>query len=260
MMHTSRDYVEWELERQKEKEHLYEKRLQLLPEGRLKLAASKGSLYYLCIKDGKQIYLGDDNDARVKALKEKKFLETALRNIKENRLLMENYLRQYRPVNPEDVMKTLPKTYQTGETFGLAECVSGSRWESEPYEKSDAYPERLSHRTLKGDMVRSKSEAVIANMLYEQRIPYHYEELLKLGEDLIAPDFKIAVRSESRFKFLEHCGMLGDEKYLQTFVWKLRKYLAHGYLPWRDVFFTFDDFHGGIDTIAIREMLNHFFL
>ena len=138
--------------------------------------------------------------------------------------------------------------------------MDAEQWETAPYDRSDKHPEHLCHKTIKGDMVRSKSEAIIANMLYNMKIPYHYEEKLLLGRELVVPDFKIAVRSESRFKLLEHCGMMGKPGYRNDFRWKLEHYLMEGYLPWRDVFFTFDDKNGNIDTAAISDMIEHYFL
>lgn len=40
--------------------------------------------------------------------------------------------------------------------------------------------------------MRSKSEVIIANMLFEADIPYEYEKELSLGEDgIFIPDFTI---------------------------------------------------------------------
>lgn len=259
-MGSSRDYVQRELEKQDALRRGYERELARLPEGKLKMVASKGKQYYCRIGNGARIYIGDSEKGEVRALKKRRFLETALKNIRANQILMKNYLDQYCSVNPADIMKSLPKTYQSEETFGLADFMDAEKWEAAPYDRSDKRPEHLSHKTIKGDMVRSKSEAIIANILYNMKIPYHYEEKLWLGRELVVPDFKIAVRSESRFKLLEHCGMMGKSGYRNDFRWKLEHYLMEGYLPWRDVFFTFDDKNGNIDTAAISDMIEHYFL
>lgn len=54
--------------------------------------------------------------------------------------------------------------------------------------------------------------------------------------------------------------MMSEPKYRQDFKWKLEHYLLEGYMPWRDVFFTFDDVDGAIDTAAISDMIEHYFL
>lgn len=73
--------------------------------------------------------------------------------------------------------------------------------------KKAYYEQALIHRTLKGDLVRSKSEVIIANMLYEAGIEYEYEKELDLGEDGIRiPDFTID----------------DAESFLTCFYWALR--------------------------------------
>lgn len=258
-MHSG-DYVKTELEKHQKLKQSYQKELAGLPQGKLAVHRAKGKSYYNRILGKESLYLGSEANEDVQALKKRRFLESSIETIENNQALMRKYLQQYRSVNPADVMERLPKTYQTEETFDLADFMDAEKWAAAPYEKSEKRPERLSHRTIKGDLVRSKSEAIIANILYNMKIPYHYEENLWLGRERIAPDFKIAVRSESRFKLLEHCGMMSEPKYRQDFKWKLEHYLLEGYMPWRDVFFTFDDVDGAIDTAAISDMIEHYFL
>src|SRR5262249_14556225 len=53
--------------------------------------------------------------------------------------------------------------------------------------------ERLIHRTERGDIVRSKSELVIADKLHSRGIDYAYEQPLTLGDGRVRyPDFTIA--------------------------------------------------------------------
>ena len=60
--------------------------------------------------------------------------------------------------------------------------------------KKKYYEQALIHRTLKGELVRSKSEVIIANMLFEAGIDYEYEKELDLGA------FCGAQRPQMRFR------------------------------------------------------------
>ena len=74
------------------------------------------------------------------------------------------------------------------------------------------YQEGLIHEALSGDMVRSKSELVIANLLHERDIPFGYEALLRASDGtMYLPDFTITWQGETWF--WEHWGMMSSEKY-----------------------------------------------
>ena len=51
--------------------------------------------------------------------------------------------------------------------------------------------EGLIHRTARGELVRSKSEVIIANLLHANRIDYRYEEPLEIDGLTKLPDFTI---------------------------------------------------------------------
>lgn len=73
------------------------------------------------------------------------------------------------------------------------------------------HAENLIHKTEKGHMVRSKSELVIANLLYREGITYDYEQLLD-GEKVLGrlhPDFSFADAAGDRVIW-EHLGMMDD--------------------------------------------------
>ncbi len=256
---NSREYVKWELAKQVSLRERCEQQLAALPEGKLRLVTAKGKRYYRRLEDGEYVYVGNGDKPGVQELQKRRFWETMLDHAKSNQRLMENYLKRYRTTEPAEVMASLPKVYQSGILPVFPNSFDFEKWAEGDYDKSEFCPDKLQHKTLKGDLVRSKSEAIIANLLYDRKIPYHYEENLNLEAERIAPDFKIAVRTENRFKLLEHCGMMCDPIYREKFKRRLEQYILNGYIPWRDVFFTFDDVDGNIDTQAIRQMIENYF-
>lgn len=54
-----------------------------------------------------------------------------------------------------------------------------------------SYEDKLIHRTVRGELVRSKSEVAIANALYYHHIDYEYEPELKLEDKIKRPGFKV---------------------------------------------------------------------
>lgn len=81
----------------------------------------------------------------------------------------------------------------------------------------------LIYSTERGDKVRSKSEVIIANLLFNHGINYEYERPLKIGSIVIRPDFTI-MTSDNKTYYWEHLGMLNLEKHDDDWINKLKLY------------------------------------
>ena len=125
--------------------------------------------------------------------------------------------------------------------------------------KKKYYERALIHRTLKGDLVRSKSEVIIANMLYEAGIEYEYEKELNLGEDGVRiPDFTIEDAESGLCFYWEHCGMLGDAAYNKHWQEKQALYKKHGIIEGENLIVSKDSLNGGIDSAAIKHLIDQY--
>jgi len=93
------------------------------------------------------------------------------------------------------------------------------------------YEDRLIHRTLREELVRSKSEVIIVNMLHDRQIDYVYEKELHLGGESRYPDFTIEDDDSGLVYYWEHCGMLHDPEYKARWELKLGWYKKHGIVP-----------------------------
>ena len=125
--------------------------------------------------------------------------------------------------------------------------------------KKKYYEQALIHRTLKGELVRSKSEVIIANMLFEAGIDYEYEKELDLGEDGIRiPDFTIDDAESGICFYWEHCGMLGDAGYNKHWKQKKEVYAKHGIVEGDNLIVSEDSLSGGIDSAAIKALIDKY--
>ena len=80
------------------------------------------------------------------------------------------------------------------------------------------------YQTLSGELVRSKSEVIIANILYQSHVPYEYEAPLFAPDgSWRLPDFTI--HWQGRAYYWEHLGMLDVEEYEQD--WKIKERWYH---------------------------------
>lgn len=127
--------------------------------------------------------------------------------------------------------------------------------------KQKYYEQALIHRTLKGELVRSKSEVIIANMLYEAGIEYEYEKELDLGEDGIRiPDFTIEDAESGLCFYWEHCGMLGDAAYNKHWQKKQELYKKHDIIEGENLIVSTDSFNGGIDSAEIKRLIDTYLM
>jgi len=90
------------------------------------------------------------------------------------------------------------------------------------------YEEGKIHKALTGDMVRSKSEVIIANLLHDRDIPFSYEVALRASDGTMKlPDFTIQWAGE--IWYWEHEGMLHDPAYKLKQEAKHKWYEKHGF-------------------------------
>lgn len=81
------------------------------------------------------------------------------------------------------------------------------------------------YETLSGEMVRSKSEVIIANILTERQIPFNYEIPLAYEGGTICPDFTIEWNGKTFY--WEHLGMMDIENYYEE--WSRKKAIYDSY-------------------------------
>lgn len=133
---------------------------------------------------------------------------------------------------------------------------------SDPIDAGDRVVDRgLVHRTDRGELVRSKNELLIANLLHELDVTYLYEEPFT-GADgrTVKPDFTITTDLGETLLW-EHLGMLTDPRYVAKWAWKRRWYADNGVRPFdegggeRGALLVTDDTRG-VDFPAWRELAN----
>lgn len=124
------------------------------------------------------------------------------------------------------------------------------------------FEEHLIHRTARGEMVRSKSEVIIANALAGKGADYTYERPLRIDGITKYPDFTIEDMESGNTFYWEHCGMLHVPSYRRRWEEKLIWYKKHGILPHDDgggengaLVITRDESNGSIDSAKIEKLI-----
>jgi hypothetical protein len=125
------------------------------------------------------------------------------------------------------------------------------------------FEEYLIHRTTRGEMVRSKSEVIIANALAARGVDYAYERPLTIDGVSKYPDFTIEDMESGQTIYWEHCGMLHVPSYRRRWEEKLAWYRVNGILTKEEgngksgtLIVTRDEANGSIDSAKIAKLIS----
>ena len=124
------------------------------------------------------------------------------------------------------------------------------------------FEDHLIHRTARGEMVRSKSEVIIADHLANNDVEYGYEQPLTINGITKYPDFTIEDMESGLTFYWEHCGMLHVPSYRDRWKQKRGWYRAHNILPLDEgggengtLIITRDEADGSIDSARISTLI-----
>jgi len=142
----------------------------------------------------------------------------------------------------------------------LSNYIEDDEWANEKFEQSAYRAEEKIKMTSRGLYVRSKSEVLIAEKLYEHKIPFRYEEVINVGKIQLVPDFTIK-RSDGKIFYWEHMGMTNSESYIERQYKKLSIYKSADIVPWDNLIITFDGKDGFVDVRKLEsEIVNNLVL
>jgi len=115
------------------------------------------------------------------------------------------------------------------------------------------FAEHLIHRTEKGHLVRSKSELVIANMLFQLGVVYDYERICDgtAAAGRLRPDFSFAT-ADGDLIIWEHLGMLSRPDYRRGWEWKRTWYEKNGFVEGKTLFTSIEEDGKGLDSAELK--------
>lgn len=132
-------------------------------------------------------------------------------------------------------------------------------WLQEEYQHNTDHPENLKVPTIGGFMVRSKSEALIADLLIDYKLPFRYECAVIFGGHVRYPDFMILNPVNGQIVIWEHFGMMGSLTYQSEYAGKIGNYVANGYIPYQNLITTFETKEQPFDVAAAERVVKIMF-
>ncbi len=99
---------------------------------------------------------------------------------------------------------------------------------------------------------------MIADALFENKIPYRYECLMLLDAFSCFPDFTILHPRTKETLIWEHFGLMDEESYAQNFSQKMCCYARNGWIPNQNLITTYETRERPLDARQILAAIeNH---
>ena len=239
--------------------------LRTVPEGSLRVCShGKRTQYYHRNdpKDFSGVYIRSNEIELARELAQKDYDQRVLRAIEKEVDAIDTYFNNYPQVNVENVYESLHKERQKLiKPVGKSDQQYLQEWECVEYEGKEFDENMPEFYTAKGERVRSKSEVIIADMLYREGIPYRYEYPLYLrGTGRIYPDFTILNLRLRKEILWEHLGMMDDFAYAEKTVRKISGYEQNGMFPGEDLILTYETRKTPLNSRTIMLMIKHYLL
>ncbi len=224
------------------------------PEGSLTYQTKNNRTYYYFqtkeagSKIWKKTYIKKKERALAEKLAQKEYLKDIKTKLEEQIHALNHFTTTYNETALEQIYENLPeerKQLVTPIALGVQQTLK--EWNEETYEPYNAYSEYKIYETQRGETVRSKSEVIIAKLLYQysEELDYKYERPLILQENngkevVIHPDFTIINKHTGKIHYYEHAGKMDDPRYAIDFVKKMGLYSANGILQGRELWVTYE--------------------
>lgn len=244
------------------------KYLEKAPEGRLKVQRHRAKYCYfqeyVREDDGTYVkkYISQKDVDFAKALAQKGYFLKVKPILEKNLRALELFLQRYDEAAVTSIFDTLTRERKAlVEPIGFSVQDQLKSWRNEVYEPYLKYQENMKYETEQGEMVRSKSEVIIANILYQHRekILYKYERPLELfnhGEkEIFHPDFTIINVRTGKITYWEHAGRMDEPRYAEEFVRKMNLYMDNQIIPGKNLIVTYETYHITLNVSTVKKMI-----
>ena len=237
----------------------------LAPTGRLGLSTSNGCTQYH-VKQNKEKgagqYLSRKHIEFAKQLAQRDYYERIMKEIENELQSIERMLNLYNPKKLIEIHEHMsPRRKELITPIILSNEEYAGKWMTKEYHKKEVEEEKHGYVTERGEIVRSKSEVIIANMLDRMEIPYYYEFPVMLrGWGTVYADFYcLNVRNRKEYVW-EHFGMIDNEEYANKAISKINHYIENHYFPGKNFIITLESLQQPLRTKVIEDSIRQYLL
>ncbi|MBQ2063697.1 MAG: hypothetical protein II456_03860, partial [Firmicutes bacterium] len=187
-----------------------------------------------------------DGTRQISQLREKKVVTHGQRVLRKNINTIQNALKRLTPYEPEkyagsfihlDCLALPDRDFLPGQlntAKWIRDTLAGNY-------KTNTYPKEKPQETKSGHIVRSKSEMLWDDILFDLEQLFRYDSAIRLKSGrVIYADFVVLHPQENRLVIIEHFGKLSKPQYAMDALKRLKDYADSGYAIGRDLFYTME--------------------
>ena len=233
------------------------------PEGSLVKSTINGTKRFYWYHDGQREYINKQKKELLQALAQKYYNTKALKELEHQTAELKKALKIIDKLENEDVTdyvyESLPQEIKELTNKENFTDEYAKNWQAIKYNRKPVSKD-IPFYTAKNEHVRSKSELIIANMLKDRDIPYHYECPFDLGGRPITPDFLILNKRTKEVFIWEHFGMMDNEEYNEKALNKIEEYIANDYHLGKRLITTFESSKIHLNIQIISKLIAEYLL
>lgn len=233
------------------------KKLESIENRPIQIIVNNGvSQYYDLDENGKRRYIHSNEIQSLKPVLQKNYELKVNQKLKKQKKALEKFIKGYEISNAKEVYESycegrkrmVEPLFESDEDFLM-------RWFVEhPGEQNNKF-EQGNFKTIKGEHVKSKSEKIIADTLFNNDIPYVYEPSVILGKTEYFPDFMVLNMKTRKTIYWEHFGIISDEIYARKNFAKLYTYEKYGIEVGKDLIITMEGEGLSFDMNLLEEKI-----
>ena len=228
-----------ELSRLKKQINDLQQQLKQLPEGTFYTAQNGKYKKWFCYVNGRTEPIRKTNRSLAVGLASAAFIRFRLEELKKDVDATNAYLRNASDKDLFSFFEEHPDLRELLGNYGSM-SVESAEWAATPYKRPDIIYKGTLYKTLKGDLVKSRAEQMIADTLFLAGIPYRYECGITFnnGKTWFYPDFMIMHPRTGEILLWEHFGMEDLEYYRHKNANKMYVYFDNGFIPGKNLICT----------------------
>lgn len=231
-----------------------------LPKGKISIShTGKYTKWYHIIDKAKSL-ISKRNRMLASQLATKKYLVSLKLDLEQEKTAIDFYLRHHKMEGKADILYSKKEYEELISPFFKPTSIELLHWMNSPYEKNMMHKEMLVNKTISGNIVRSKSEAIIDTFLFKNKIPFRYESALELNGVTIYPDFTIRHPQTGNVYYWEHFGMMDDARYSKNVGGKLQLYINNGIIPGVQLITTYETREVPLSVECVEKLIEYYFL